>query len=161
MQRRRKAQVAMEFLMTYGWAILIVLTAIAALSYFGVLDLSRFLPERCNFPVGLDCLDKPALDTSNGVMKLALKNNLGFDIEIQNDIDGTDDCNTVASANLTIDGVPKTLPLNVTNNDQFIMNIDCGDISEGPFRTDITFTYNNYETGLTHKIAGSIRGNAN
>lgn len=160
--RQRRAQVAMEFLMTYGWAILIVLTAIAALSYFGVLDLSRFLPERCNFPVGLDCLDKPALDTTNGVMKLALKNNLGYDIEIQDDLSGTDDCKTGTDIiNISIEGTTFTLPANISNNNQFIMNIYCTSISEGPFRTDLTFTYENYETSLTHKIAGSIRGNAN
>ena len=30
----RKSQAAMEFLMTYGWAILVVLVAIGALAYF-------------------------------------------------------------------------------------------------------------------------------
>lgn len=32
----KKSQVAMEFLMTYGWAILVVLAGIGALFYFGV-----------------------------------------------------------------------------------------------------------------------------
>jgi len=30
----KKSQAAMEFLMTYGWAILVVLVAIGALAYF-------------------------------------------------------------------------------------------------------------------------------
>jgi hypothetical protein len=49
----------MEFLITYGWAILVVLAAIAALAYFGVLSPSRFLPESCTLPStsGLACLD--------------------------------------------------------------------------------------------------------
>lgn len=34
---RMKGQAAMEFLMTYGWAILVVLACIGALTYFGVL----------------------------------------------------------------------------------------------------------------------------
>ena len=34
----KKSQAAMEFLMTYGWAILVVLVAIGALAYFGVLS---------------------------------------------------------------------------------------------------------------------------
>jgi len=33
----KKGQVAMAFFMTYGWAILVVLVAIGALAYFGVL----------------------------------------------------------------------------------------------------------------------------
>lgn len=36
--KQKKAQAAMEFLMTYGWAILVVLVAIGALAYFGVID---------------------------------------------------------------------------------------------------------------------------
>jgi uncharacterized protein (UPF0333 family) len=35
---RKKSQAAMEFLMTYGWAIIVVLVAISALAYFGVLS---------------------------------------------------------------------------------------------------------------------------
>ncbi|HGJ67134.1 TPA: hypothetical protein ENS27_17370 [bacterium] len=43
----RKAQAALEFLMTYGWAIMVVLAAIGALAYFGVLSPSNFLPDQC------------------------------------------------------------------------------------------------------------------
>ena len=43
----KKAQAALEFLMTYGWAILVVLAAIGALAYFGVLSPSNFLPSKC------------------------------------------------------------------------------------------------------------------
>ena len=34
----KKSQAAMEFLMTYGWAIVIVLVAIGALAYFGTFN---------------------------------------------------------------------------------------------------------------------------
>jgi len=37
----------MEFLMTYGWAILVVLVVIGALAYFGVLSPATLLPEKC------------------------------------------------------------------------------------------------------------------
>jgi hypothetical protein len=36
--KNKKGQETMEFLMTYGWAILIVLIAIGALIYFGAFD---------------------------------------------------------------------------------------------------------------------------
>ena len=48
----KKGQAAMEFLMTYGWAILVVLIAIGALAYFGVLSPERFLPEKCVITTG-------------------------------------------------------------------------------------------------------------
>ena len=44
------SQAALEFLTTYGWAILVVLIAVGALAYFGVLDLGKFLPEKFILP---------------------------------------------------------------------------------------------------------------
>src|SRR3989338_423825 len=50
-----KGQAALEFLMTYGWAILVVLIVIGALSYFGVLNPTIMLPEKCTLQMGLYC----------------------------------------------------------------------------------------------------------
>ena len=41
--------------MTYGWAILVVIVAIAALAYFGVRNPGRFLPDSCNIGPGWSC----------------------------------------------------------------------------------------------------------
>ncbi len=41
----KKGQVAMEFLMTYGWAIMVVLVAIGLLAYFSVLSPDKFMPQ--------------------------------------------------------------------------------------------------------------------
>lgn len=53
----KRAQAAMEFLMTYGWAILVVLVVIGALAYFGVLNPQNLLPERCELQQGFYCKD--------------------------------------------------------------------------------------------------------
>ncbi|MCD6464227.1 hypothetical protein J7L02_01750 [Candidatus Woesearchaeota archaeon] len=45
--RFKRSQAALEFLTTYGWAILVVLVMIGALAYFGVLNPSKFAQERC------------------------------------------------------------------------------------------------------------------
>ena len=45
MRKKKKGQVAMEFLMTYGWAIIIILLAVAALWYLGVFKTS--IVNRC------------------------------------------------------------------------------------------------------------------
>ena len=54
-----KAQAAMEFIMTYGWAILVVLVAIGeqwnlagALAYFGVLNVDNFAPMCSDMKTG-------------------------------------------------------------------------------------------------------------
>ncbi len=53
----KRGQGALEFLMTYGWAIIAVLITIFGLAYFGVLNPSLFLPESCTFFPGLACTD--------------------------------------------------------------------------------------------------------
>ena len=45
MRQNKKSQVALDFLMTYGWAILVVLVAIGALAYFGVLIPDKYLDK--------------------------------------------------------------------------------------------------------------------
>ena len=44
-----RGQAAMEFLATYGWAILVVLIAIAALAYFGIFNPRMFVSEQVIF----------------------------------------------------------------------------------------------------------------
>ncbi len=69
----------MEFLMTYGWAILVVLVVIGALAYFGVLSPSTLLPEKCTFPVSVSCTDHQVLGDR---ITFILQNGAGRDMLI-------------------------------------------------------------------------------
>lgn len=79
----KKGQAALEFLMTYGWAILVVLVAIGALAYFGVLSPERLLPEKCIIATGsgLYCADHSA-SGATGVVTLRLKNMLSNSVNV-------------------------------------------------------------------------------
>ncbi|HIH42027.1 TPA: hypothetical protein HA246_00090 [Candidatus Woesearchaeota archaeon] len=79
---KKRGQAAMEFLMTYGWAILVVLVVIGALAYFGVLNPQSFLPKKCQFSTGLVCSDHVL--RSSGELVLRINNGLGNDITINN-----------------------------------------------------------------------------
>jgi hypothetical protein len=81
MLKKRNAQAAMEFLMTYGWAILVVLVVIGALAYFGVLNPQRMLPPKCTFAPGLSCGDF-VVTKSTETITLNLVNGLGKGIII-------------------------------------------------------------------------------
>ena len=50
-----RGQAALEFLTTYGWAVLVLLVMVASLSNFGILSPDRFLPERCLVGGGFSC----------------------------------------------------------------------------------------------------------
>jgi len=65
----RKSQSAMEYLMTYGWAILVVLIALGALFYLGVFNPKT--PSTCNANAPLTCTDVVA-DNSAGTITLVL-----------------------------------------------------------------------------------------
>ena len=85
MIQRKKAQGALEFLMTYGWAFLVILIMIGALAYFGVLDPSKFLPDRCNFSSQFECPSgKFVIDSTgtNDYIKIALVNRVGTPIKV-------------------------------------------------------------------------------
>ena len=72
-----KAQAAMEFLMTYGWALLVVLVAIGALAFFGVLNPGQFLPDQCAMFAGISCTAYQASVTGNE-LKFTFQNGLGY-----------------------------------------------------------------------------------
>lgn len=74
----RKAQAAMEFLMTYGWAILVGLTVIGALSYFGVFSFQEMFPEKCELGPGLECVDYHVGESG---ATLVVQNTLGREIK--------------------------------------------------------------------------------
>ncbi len=73
---KKRGQSALEFLMTYGWAILIILIAISALTYFGVLSPSRLLPARCMFSPEVGCEEFKI--SAPSTIAFRFKNNLGF-----------------------------------------------------------------------------------
>jgi len=72
----KRAQAALEFLTTYGWAFLVIMVMIGALAYFGILKPSNLLPERCNFGSEFYCQDF-IIDNTNDQIILKIKNNVG------------------------------------------------------------------------------------
>ncbi len=86
MRRLRKGQAAMEFLMTYGWAILVVLIAIGALVYFGVISPERFVQDNCTLTPPLSCSelgDFAAFVGAANNVRLRVNNGAGSTVTFQ------------------------------------------------------------------------------
>ncbi len=78
-----KAQAALEFLTTYGWAFLVILIMVGTLAYFGILSPSKILPNRCNFGTEFGCEDYQMTENgASSTVTIRLKNNLGEPISI-------------------------------------------------------------------------------
>lgn len=75
----RSSQAALEFLTTYAWAFLVILIGLGALYYFGVFDFSKFLPQKCVFPLQFECIDYSFVGDE---VRVRLINNLGEDITV-------------------------------------------------------------------------------
>ena len=139
----KKSQAALEFLMTYGWAILVVLVAIAVLSYFGVLSPNNFFPDKCILPSGLACLD---FNVETYKVVLVLQNAQGEQLTI-NEITVTGN-NQQCSDNQSV----------ILNNDAkaIITITQCNNGVEGSkFSGIINISYT-VEDKLTHNAIGNI-----
>jgi len=73
----RKAQAALEFLTTYGWAFLVILIMIGALAYFGVLNPGGLLPARCTFSPEISCIEHRVIADPTNQVEFRFRNNVG------------------------------------------------------------------------------------
>lgn len=143
---KNKGQAAMEFLMTYGWAILVVLAAVAALAYFGVLNPDRFLPEKCTLPSGVACLDS-AGTTSSVVM--SIQNAGGFDMSNVNvTLIGA------SSTSADVDCAPAGDTL-LTNGEQDTFTCTAT-FSSGKLNVPVRLQYTNAQTSIPHTKTGDL-----
>src|SRR3989338_6254853 len=138
----RSGQAAMEFLMTYGWAILVVLAAIAALAYFGVLSPEKFLPEKCLMETGFVCISSKVDPTESTIV---LQNGYGRTITIDR---------------IDIGDCSKTFTDTLTSEDQktFVVNpTGCSNgVSKEVFKGEIVVKYTEKNTNLSKTGYGVI-----
>ena len=145
----KKAQAAMEFLMTYGWAILVVLAAIGALAYFGVLSPDKFMPSKCLVTGGFSCVEYKITTTE---VRFYLQNNLGADANVTfvNVTNANGDACTVVGYPVWLNNGQKTTSsFNVT-----------GCLTGNSFKGNIEVVYQKSEETETHIATGSISGKA-
>ena len=151
----KSGQAAMEFLMTYGWALLVVLIAIAALAFFGVLNPGKFLPESCVIGApGFACNDKKITST---VATFVVQNGLGSNIATGSTLtlDGTENHGatclaTSGGASTVLDGRSTTYTVSVTG---------CGLVAGTKFKAKTILSYQPVG-GIAHTLIGDVVGKA-
>lgn len=77
-----KGQAAMEYLMTYGWAILLLVIVLSVLFASGIFTPSQFVREECSFTPDLTCLSAQLIDSgAETTLIVRVKNNFGYPIK--------------------------------------------------------------------------------
>jgi hypothetical protein len=142
----KKGQAALEFLMTYSWAIIAILVLVAVLIFSGVFDFSKKIPDKTFFPMPIPNL-QDALVYSNGTIVLELTNGIPNNIDILAAVNATQDCVLQNfSTNTTTIGPSKN----------FVVKFNCAPFSKDRVKTDLSFRYNDSYTGFTHVQVGTV-----
>jgi hypothetical protein len=128
----------MEFLMTYGWAILVVLAAIGALAYFGMLSPDRFLPDKCVANPPLACSQYTVTGDAMSNVMIAVES--GHDMNYTIDLTCMDGSGAIPEGDNTGSVMSGTI---------IAVNFTCPQMPAGTrWRGNFTVTYTNgSETG--------------
>ena len=142
----RKGQAALEYLMTYGWAILAVVVVLAVLWYLGIFTPKA--PEMCVFDSPFSCIGGTAYVNSSAiVLKIGVQGAL---VNWANVTSITVNGNSVTGCTF-----PITLSLDTENR------VNCtlpSSLAKGSsFRGKITFEYE-YRAGNTRTASGRFSG---
>ena len=153
-----RGQSAVEYMMTYGWGILVVLIAGILLWQMGFLQLSQDVtPDKRGFSqvTPLDWSLTPA-----GQLTVVIQNNAGTIVQLSTGtsaymvIGGSGGC-TLASPTLPVDNFrPGATQKFVFNGCPFDATNKVGTY----YRVNMTINYNNPASGLPHRSNGVIWG---
>jgi hypothetical protein len=149
-KKGKKGQAALEFLMTYAWAVLIFLIAFAVILYYDPFNLKTRLPEQVMFPPPLLVLDYGT--GTGGIIKIKLKNNLEEALSIslnpiKADYHGTKECSNVTGS------VNQSL---ISQTDDFMVTFNCSLAAGKRIDSYIGFKMNNTGNNVTHTMTGYV-----
>ncbi len=152
--RHKRGQAAMEFLLTYGWAILVALLVIGALAYFGVLNPQRLLPTKCEFSGQVKCLDKQ-LVKSTDQFRIRLLNGVGNPIQVTAAKFNSSQLTGIGTCDAT------GLPLDIgPSGEETITFTGCtvpGNVGQGTrMRGAVYLSYTDKSTSFPHVDVGSV-----
>ena len=140
----RKGQAAMEFLMTYGWAILAAVIAIGVLAYFGVFSPGKYTPSATVVNPPFYAVGS-SLSGTTDTISLELQNNGGEDYILQSVTIGS------CAANATTVNIAAGAST-VTSVDCSVPGLTTGDV----FKGDITITYKRSSGALDLQSTGTM-----
>ena len=143
-----KGQSALDFLMTYGWALLIMALVIAGLFALGVFDTGSFIGTRATGFVQISPVGYRV--APSGALSVMFKNNAGTDIVI-----------TQVNATLGTSTIANSTSVAVADGEQ-TGTLPLGNFAAQPlsssYSVKVTIAYNDSTTGFSYTDAGTLSG---
>jgi hypothetical protein len=146
----RKGQAALDFLMTYGWAILLVVLVAAALFVLGVFNVGSFVGSKA---VGFTEVAVPAFRVaSDGTLTMKLQNQVGSPITI-------DAINATYGTASVATGAPPAANIGVgATSDVITVGTFSGFNSGDSYAITVKISYTDRTTGFAYTKSGTLNG---
>ncbi len=159
--KSKLGQLSVETMIIYGLVILVALSVIAGLLYFGVLDIGSYLPESCDLGGTGDLKCEEFSFGGTGTIQLGIRNIGQKPIEVLS-VQVTDSDSLHFSAIVSGDGTVDGAPISTTNTlapgDIALVTVNAGDIEPGKvLRAKIVTSYKYKEGAVTQETVGSLR----
>jgi hypothetical protein len=149
-----KLQSAIEYLITYGWALLIIVIALLILEVAGVFNSNSYIHPSCLLPSSFECVN-PSF-SANGILTFGIKQGTGYPINITGAY-----CNTLQaipsnallfqSNDIAVGGnITISIPCYVNSTAQF--SGKPGSI----YRGYLMLNYTNLATSFQTTVSGSV-----
>jgi len=149
----KKGQAVLDFLMTYGWAIALVIIVAAALFALGVFDMSNFVGTKAAGFSGV-AVKGWNMDTA-GTFTFRLSNQAGQQINI------TGVSATVGTTTVAVNGTPTAL---ATGADTSMLSTPIGAFGAQMFgagyAAKMTINYTDLNSGFASSTTGTLTGKA-
>jgi uncharacterized protein (UPF0333 family) len=140
----RKGQAAMEFLMTYGWAILAAVIVIAVLASFGVFSPSKYVPQTCIMSAPFGCV-KNQVSAVGQNLTFVLTNGGGEAVDVTSIV--VTQCGSYGNITGWLDGAKQTITIGCTGTPL---------VAKQKFTSDVVVNYQMAGGSLPMKSSGSI-----
>jgi hypothetical protein len=145
----KKAQAGLDFLMTYGWALLLIVLVVGALFALGLFDVGSFLGSKASgfaqmSPVGWRV-------ASTGAMTLMFENHAGTGVNVSS-----------ISATLGTENVTYSTPFTVasgarSNTISVGTFTGAGDVGDS-YSIEVIISYTDSSTGFSYVDSGTLTG---
>jgi len=145
----KKAQSALEFLLTYGWVIVAVLTIVGLLAYFGIMNPKTLLTEQCIVSPPLYCMGNAVTNTTHSLIVLGNRVNYWFNLSSEN-AQLQSECTTIEFCDKSGSNCADSRIISI--NGELMIKLACDNSDASRVKREFYINYTNPLSGLKEDV---------